>query len=240
MTKRLKDSKETIVKKYEQLYAKSLYGSRPSKSHSAAMVRALELQRKGAKTALDVGCGRGLLLGDLESIGYDAAGTEVVQSLFDDDLRGRRTYAAMADEIADKVGKSVYDVVFLVDLLDHLPDMREATNAIRAAWTVARRCVIFVVNGESSHKTMDVAPVSWRALLEQNFPGARVSMKVCASKPLSVVVWKTGETGEARTVATDGANKKAKTVAKDKWQRLRDERAERKARYGPPRETRET
>jgi SAM-dependent methyltransferase len=102
----------------------------------------------GAKV-LDVGCGRGVLLGELANRGFEVHGQEIsAEAARGADPRAEiRVAASVAD--ADYPDSSL-DEVIIWHVLEHLPDPRASLEAVHRALKPGGRLVVAVPNFESA------------------------------------------------------------------------------------------
>jgi SAM-dependent methyltransferase len=150
------------VRDYSELYklgGRKFYGR--AGEFRAAQPRKSVLYAKvaGAKTLLDVGCGRGWMLDYAESLGLNAYGLEIVPELCKDP-RVRPMKSAESLPV-----NAQYDIVTCLDVLEHLAP-EQVDDAIEELHRVSERFIVLSIphwpcpwNGIETH--LSVHPRSW-------------------------------------------------------------------------------
>ena len=101
--------------------------------HARAGIALSVLKEQGVRppaSVLDVGCGWGTNLEALETAGYQAAGLDISRRILDAlDRPGRNLIEADLNRAAPADAK-LYDVVFALDVIEHLDDDRSAVRRL--------------------------------------------------------------------------------------------------------------
>lgn len=121
----------------------------PIRRHSDAVRLARALP--GARTALDVGCGAGQILRLAEAAGFGVAGVEIVPHLFRRQLAGFTVALAALPNLP--LRNRSFDVVFAIDVLEHLPPA-DVEPSIAELRRVSARYLIAEVNSDPWHWRM--------------------------------------------------------------------------------------
>lgn len=118
----------------------------------------------GVETILDVGCGRGLVFRHLVLDGFDVVGTEICPTLLARDLKG---LSVLPYNIGGLGGfdDNEFDLVLMLDLLDHLRDEQEVDLAIGHANRLARVGIIVTLGGKSDMRCIHDTRDAWRGKL---------------------------------------------------------------------------
>lgn len=117
----------------------------------------------GGGRALDIGCSRGHLLGELTSLGWDCIGIDSNAS----DIAACKARGLIAMELdmttdTPPTSLGLFDLVVLADVLEHLPDPLRVLRSVHSLLNPGARIIVSVPN---------VAHVSVRAqLLFGRFP----------------------------------------------------------------------
>lgn len=131
----LEAARRAEIDKYSIQYRSHGYGMGEARKAAAA----LELSRlSGHQSLLDVGCGRGEMLGIAESMGMSARGVEVVPALLDPP----RVVHGLAWDLPFQ--DKAFDVVTMFDVMEHLLE-EDSQRVCRELARVARKTVLLTV-----------------------------------------------------------------------------------------------
>ena len=147
---------EQTVSLYDKLYRECDYQSSPTPTQRLALNSHPHLKKANVQTILDIGCGRGDLLYAWEERGYVVAGTEIVPSLLAGPLTVFSEIYPYSVMDLDKFADESWDVVTLVDVLDHLQTKDELASALANAFRIARLAVIITVNSVPASEARSV------------------------------------------------------------------------------------
>ncbi|UCG53530.1 MAG: class I SAM-dependent methyltransferase [Candidatus Latescibacterota bacterium] len=185
-----KESLAEIVRRYEEKYRKG-YGMGATAGHRMTMQEARLFRDRGVKTILDVGCGRGLIINELLVWDFDVKGTEIVPYLFDIDLRGLPVVEIPVQKLAKEFDPGSFDLVLMIDLLDHLRTDHEIFEAMETARFLANKGFLLTVNGYSSMKTFHFCAEEWLDKVRYHFPAAM--LRKDRSGAILVQAWRADE-----------------------------------------------
>lgn len=104
-----------------------------------------------SQTVLDASCGRGHLLRELIRLGYDARGTEIVEWLLGEDLKGFPVDILAYDELR-KLGENRFDAVISNDVIEHMVDEDAARVGVTNLCYVSRKYVLISFGRGASRK----------------------------------------------------------------------------------------
>lgn len=188
---------EETVRHYEELYRGKGYGSSPTTTQHLALNAHPFFRRRGVTSILDIGCGRGDLLLDWEGRKYRVAGTEIVPSLLAGPLKVFSEIYPYSVLDLWKLAEDSFDVVTLVDILDHLQTKEELAAAVHQASRIAKKGVLVTVNAEppGSEQSVQWSIYRWEGIVRSMYPEGRVDVTV--RKGVRFIAWK--EFSDARS-----------------------------------------
>ena len=185
---------DEVVAKWEKFYAEG-GGYKGTATQTLVSKMHPLFKKRGVKSILDIGCGRGCLLSTWESFGYSVAGTEIVPSLLSTDLKlFTEIYPYQIKELSKFEDRS-YDVVSLVDVVEFLDDVQDIDRALLGAFRIARVAVVFTVNLDppSDMRETVLGDERWHSIAQKvafsKGPGAG-GVDITARKGTRVVLWK--------------------------------------------------
>lgn len=185
-----------VIDRYEVLYRTTDYGRAVSVG-DRLIVRRLAWAKTtfGVSTVLEVGCGRGGLVRDLnEKKGLRATGTEIVPYLLAHDLKGDPVYPYGVEDLSN-FGDGSYDVVIFNSVLDHLATPALADKAIVEAVRIAGVGVLAVVCAPSPERTINIPWSRWEKVFQGQFRGGTVDLSREVDGTCLVAGWKRGARG---------------------------------------------
>lgn len=144
---------------WDRVYADPLYGSRATPSHGAVLSEFGLLRARKISTVLEVGCGRGIVLGELSRHGFVSVGTEVAATLFASSLKDEEVFP-LSVEAMREFKDDLFDLSIAVNVLDHLPSVQSVEAGLREMARVSRVAVTIVVNGDPLFQTI-TRPNGW-------------------------------------------------------------------------------
>lgn len=172
----------TEREKYRRAYQIERYGMSDKRR-----IEALEaVQHWPAGSLLDVGCGRGEFLRDMEKLGFQAFGTETVPALCEP---GNVT-EAWGDELP--FADDLFEYCTAWDVLEHTPPGTEV-DMLREMGRVAKRALAFSANNLPSRNGNDNLHINiraydeWNRLVERTFPSSVVVYRPQCYSPIWVV-----------------------------------------------------
>lgn len=128
------------------------------------------MRARRVETILEVGCGRGILLRELNAHKFVAVGTEIAPRLFGSSLRDQEVFPYAIDDLS-AFRDGLFDMVISVNVLDHLPTAKDADAALAHFDRLARLGCLVVVNGSSEHQTIRQRNSWWVESVRGRFPG---------------------------------------------------------------------
>jgi len=114
---------------YEQLVDSSYEEGRAERSLQQKQLLELVAPRGGGKRLLDIGAGTGMLVEQALNLGYQAEGVE--PSDWSQSMAARRNLTVLKGIFPHPLLRGPYDVVTLVDVIEHVPNPVELLAAIR-------------------------------------------------------------------------------------------------------------
>lgn len=75
----------------------------------------------GFESALDIGCGRGLLLARLNELGVDAWGIDIAENALDPSIQDKWGHKFVHGYIEDMAWKRRFDLGICTDVMEHIP-----------------------------------------------------------------------------------------------------------------------
>lgn len=177
---------ETDAEFWDRAYLDPTFGARPNPSHGAVLAEFGFFRTRGVESILDVGCGRGILLRELNGHGFMAIGTEIANSLFAGSLKGEEVFPVPCQSMSN-FKDGTFDLAVAVNVLDHLRTVDDVERGLREMARVARKGVLIVANGAPEHRRISKINGWWTDALRSTCGGRIVSAKehktgyVCAS-----------------------------------------------------------
>jgi 2-polyprenyl-3-methyl-5-hydroxy-6-metoxy-1,4-benzoquinol methylase len=96
---------------------------------------------------LDIGAGEGTLLDEARQLGYDTQGIELCEPLVEKArARGLRVDRRRAEDLD---ARAAFDVVTMMDIIEHVPEPRRLLAAAHRALAVGGRLVVYTPNHRS-------------------------------------------------------------------------------------------
>lgn len=116
-------------------------------------------KNQDVKTVLDIGCGAGLILEELELRGIQATGTEISSFLLGRSLKRFSVYPYGTEQLESLRSES-WDFVFLIDVLNCLRDEEEVDDILEATKSLASTGVMATFGTPSPMSTL-VKSTEW-------------------------------------------------------------------------------
>jgi len=129
--------------------------------HRFVYREAAELKRRNVRSILDVGCGRGFLVSHFIEMGFDVLGTETSPYLLSRDLKKLPVYPFKIGDLRH-FDEDEFDLVLMVDLLDHLRDEEEVSEALKQADRIAQIGIMITLGGQSGLRCIFSERDWWR------------------------------------------------------------------------------
>jgi 2-polyprenyl-3-methyl-5-hydroxy-6-metoxy-1,4-benzoquinol methylase len=151
-TKDLIDAYECVYKKWPD------YGG-VSRGHTLLANRVEKYKTRGVASAFEISCGKGILLREMKMRRIPTVASEPCLSVLSASLKEFSVYPYMVHEL-DAIPDGAYDLVYSVNVVDHLMDKKDAIKALIESARIAAVGFAFVVNGDRFMKRID-EPLSW-------------------------------------------------------------------------------
>ena len=118
------DRAKPLAEYYDQSYAElDGWNQEEAAERTLKKIRAAIVGTVGIPSLLlDVGCGSGVFLSLAQQSGFDVTGVELNPTLADKASRKARTEVVVGDFMSVDLGDQQFDVITLLDLIEHLPD----------------------------------------------------------------------------------------------------------------------
>ncbi len=129
--------------------------------HRFVYREAAELKRRNVRSILDVGCGRGFLVSHFIEMGFSVMGTETSPYLLGKDLRKLPVFPFNIGGLRN-IEEDEFDLVLMIDLLDHLRDEEEVSEALRHADRIAQIGIMITLGGKSDLRCIFSEGAWWR------------------------------------------------------------------------------
>lgn len=159
------------IKEYEEAY-RAGYWSGGTIGHSLAlrMIQEMRPRGEGHFSALDIGCGRGLLLDELKAWRGKIIGTEIVPWLFTHDLKRKPALLAAIGEERKFLKDQSFDFVIFCDVLDHVFDKKDIRQALSFAKEKAKVGIVITLGSKSQMRTINWWIDKWEDLIKKIVP----------------------------------------------------------------------
>lgn len=147
------------IRKYDAWYQGG-GGQAATASHRLVMQVAPSFKDHGVATILDVGCGRGKLLDELMAHGFMVTGTEICPSLLTGDLKKKDVLPYSVSNLKE-VEDGSFDLVLFCDVLDHLRDEDEVSEALVQASRIAAKGLVVTIGELTPLRTLTTHDLDW-------------------------------------------------------------------------------
>jgi len=152
-TKKVLDTYECVYKKLPE------YGN-PSRSHTMVANRVNGYKEKGVTSAFEISCGKGVLLKEMKMRGIPAVASEPCLTTLARYLKPFTVYPYMLHEL-DAIPDGSYDLVYSVNVADHMADSSEAMLVLVESARIAEKGFVFLVNGDRFMRRVDKGLCWW-------------------------------------------------------------------------------
>jgi len=135
------------AKECDSSYVNEHMGYAATVHHQMVMCSIPQFRKAGISSILDVGCGRGVLLGHLLASKFEVSGTEICQSLLEGELknRGLPVFPYSIDQLR-VFDDSGFDLVLGVDLIGSLRDEIEVARFFSHARRISKKGLMITVS----------------------------------------------------------------------------------------------
>jgi len=123
-----------LVTLYEALEDPAYEDTQDARAHQMRwLLRRARRLHPGAKTVLDIGAGAGRLVAEARRAGYEAVGVEPIRALVESARRINHIDLLQGVYPHPQLEGTCFDLVFLVDVIEHVADPVELIKACRGA-----------------------------------------------------------------------------------------------------------
>ena len=179
-------TRSDLIGVYKRLYEKSTYGEF-KRSHKVIINRIKSFKAIGIKTVFEIGCGRGFVLKNFQDAGMHASGIEPCLSVIKMNS-GIAIFPYMIHECHKFVDDKTFDMVYSINVIDHLASDNDCMIAITESMRMAKKLVIHIVNGDCRLQTIKKNGFEWEQILKSFGTTTRVEDRSTAGVLLSIKI----------------------------------------------------
>ena len=156
----MRPESKAVLDAYECVYKKLPGYGKPTRGHAKVANRANVFKDKGIMSAFEISCGKGSLLKEMKLRGIPTVASEPCLTTLSRYLKEFTVYPYSLHEL-DAIPDNSYDLVYSVNVADHLVDEKDAVAVLLESARIAEKVVAIVVNNDRFMRRVDRSVKWW-------------------------------------------------------------------------------